>query len=193
MHKTLTGKSIRVAVLITSYLLLVFVLPVALSAIVSYRALPRSRACPQCGTHTLQLVSRWLRLASALHPRGQLQRRWCMECGWEGCVRAPTLGRRRDDVALRRVRPAEAVRRTTQTLDVCSLDVDGTAWRVMLQCWGKTGVFYGRLVFVAPTGRLWLDAVESFSGSNQLDVLGQALSLPEGLLESRLRRLVTDN
>lgn len=87
----------------------------------------------------------------------------------------------------------EAVRRTTQTLDVRSLDVDGAAWRVMLQCWGKTGVFYGRLVFVAPSGRLWLDAVESFSGSNQSDVLGQALSLPEGLLESRLRRLVTDN
>jgi hypothetical protein len=83
--------------------------------------------------------------------------------------------------------------RSTQTLDVRSLDVDGAAWRVMLQCWGNTGVFYGRLVFVAPSGRLWLDAVESFSGSNQSDVLGQALSLPEGLLESRLRRLVTEN
>ena len=93
----------------------------------------------------------------------------------------------------RSAQATQAVRRSTQTLDVRSLDVDGAAWRVMLQCWGNTGVFYGRLVFVAPTGRLWLDAVESFSGSNQSDVLGQALSLPEGLLESRLRRLVTDN
>jgi hypothetical protein len=198
MRKTLTAKSIRVAVLIASYLLLVFVLPVALSAIVSYRALPTGRDCPRCGTRTLQLVSRWLRLASAVHPRARLQRRWCMECGWEGTVRAPTGAPRREGVvprrgAQRRMAPPEAVRRTTQTLDVCSLDVDGAAWRVMLQCWGKTGVFYGRLVFVAPTGRLWLDAVESFSGSNQSDVLGQALSLPEGLLESRLRRLVMDN
>jgi hypothetical protein len=57
---------------------------------------------------------------------------------------------------------------------------------------GNTGVFYGRLVFVAPTGRLWLDGVQSFSGSDQRDVLGQAQSLPEGLLEHRLRRLVTE-
>src|SRR5690606_5674398 len=99
---------------------------------------------------------------------------------------------------LRREPPTESVqaaalRRATQTLDVRSLDVDGTAWRVMLQCWGNTGLFYGRLVFVAPSGRLWLDAVQSFSGTNQNDVLGQALSLPEVLLESRLRRLVTDS
>jgi hypothetical protein len=184
-----------VAVLIASYLFLVFVLPVALSAVVSYRALPRSRDCPHCSGGTLQLVSRWLRLASALHPSAHLQRRWCMACGWEGCVRV-TAPARGASVVLRQVRTVEtvqAVQRTTQTLDVRSLDVDGAAWRVMLQCWGKTGVFYGRLVFVAPSGRLWLDAVEAFSGSNQSDVLGQALSLPEGLLESRLRRLVTDN
>jgi hypothetical protein len=85
-----------------------------------------------------------------------------------------------------------ATRHSTQTLDVRSLEVDGSPWRVMLQCWGNTGVFYGRLVFVAPSGRLWLDGVQSFSGSDQHDVLGQAQSLPKGLLENRLRRLVTD-
>lgn len=180
------------AVLIASYLLLVFVLPVALSAIVSYRAMPTSRDCPQCSARTLQVVARWLRIVSALYPRARMQRRWCMECGWEGSIRA-TSGRQRKSAGVGRARAVQPVRRTTQTLDVCSLDVDGSAWRVMLQCWGKTGVFYGRLVFVGPSGRLWLDAVESFSGSNQSDVLGQALSLPEGLLESRLRRLVTDN
>ncbi|MGH7464191.1 MAG: hypothetical protein ACREK1_03385 [Longimicrobiales bacterium] len=175
------------AVLIGSYLLLVFVLPVALSALVSYRALPTGRACPHCGAGTLQLFSRWLRMASALHPRALLHRRWCLDCGWEGTARVPFERPRTVERA-----PAPAVRRSTQTLDVRSLDVDGAPWRVMLQCWGNTGVFYGRLVFVAPSGRLWLDAVESFSGTNQYDVLGQALSLPEGLLENRLRRLVTD-
>lgn len=180
------------AVLIASYLLLVFVLPVALSAIVSYRALPVGRDCPHCGVRTVQLLSRPLRLASALHPRTTLHRRWCMDCGWEGVVRIPIPSRH---AGMQRppAQPVKAVQRTTQTLDVRSLDVDGAPWRVMLQCWGNTGVFYGRLVFVGPSGRLWLDAIESFSGSNQSDVLGQALSLPEGLLESRLRRLVTEN
>jgi hypothetical protein len=195
MLKLLTAKSIRVAVLIASYLLLVFVLPILLSALVSYRALPTGRACTHCGAHTLQLVSRSLRLASALHPRTRLERRWCLECGWEGTARVAVLTRH--DLTRGKATPTmqtvKAVQRTTQTLDVRSLEVDGAPWRVMLQCWGNTGVFYGRLVFVAPSGRLWLDAVESFSGSNQLDVLGQALSLPEVLLESRLRRLVTDN
>jgi hypothetical protein len=182
-----------VAVLIVSYLLLVFVLPVALSAVVSLRALPKSRDCPHCGVRTLRLVSRSLRMASLLHPRAHLHRRWCMECGWEGTVRLNVPAR--SSIVLRTARTdqvVKAVHRTTQTLDVRSLDVDGAPWRVMLQCWGNTGVFYGRLVFVGPSGRLWLDAIESFSGSNQSDVLGQALSLPENLLESRLRRLVTD-
>ena len=183
------------AVLIASYLLLVFVLPVALSAIVSYRALPVGRDCPHCGVHTVQLVSRPLRLATALHPRATLQRRWCMDCGWEGAVRVliPSRHAGAGHRPLQPAQPVKAIQRTTQTLDVRSLDVDGAPWRVMLQCWGNTGVFYGRLVFVGPSGRLWLDAIESFSGSNQSDVLGQALSLPEGLLESRLRRLVTEN
>lgn len=179
------------AVLILSYLLLVFVLPVALSAIVSYRALPKSRDCPHCGSSTLRLLSRPLRAASMLHPRSELHRRWCLECGWEGAARVRRPTRRRKDSA-EPVQTVTTIRRTTQTLDVRSLDVDGAPWRVMLQCWGNTGVFYGRLVFVGPSGRLWLDAVESFSGSDQSDVLGQALSLPAPLLESRLRRLVTE-
>src|SRR5690606_16073880 len=129
--------SIRVAVLIVSYLLLVFVLPVALSAVVSFRALPKTRDCPSCGVRTLRLVSRPLRLASLLHPRAHLHRRWCMECGWEGTVRLAVPARR--SIILKTVHPEQvvkAVHRTTQTLDVRSLDVDGAPWRVMLQCWG---------------------------------------------------------
>lgn len=177
------------AVLIASYLFLVFVLPITLSAVVSYRALPAGWDCAHCGARTVRLVSRALRIASALHTRTQLHRRWCLECGWEGVVRMDAG--RRHAVAERAARAPHTIRRTTQTLDVRSMELDGAAWRVMLQCWGNTGVFYGRFVFVAPSGRLWLDAVESFSGSNQTDVLGQALSLPPVLLENRLRRLVS--
>ncbi|MBR9990205.1 MAG: hypothetical protein KFH98_10635 [Gemmatimonadetes bacterium] len=177
------------AVLIASYLFLVFVLPITLSALVSYRALPTGCDCAHCGARTVRLVSRALRIASALKRRTHLHRRWCLECGWEGVVRMDM--RRPHAVGARSpARAPHSVQRTTQTLDVRSMELDGAAWRVMLQCWGNTGVFYGRFVFVAPSGRLWLDAVESFSGSNQSDVLGQALSLPPVLLENRLRRLV---
>lgn len=188
--------SIRVVVLIGSYLLLVFVLPVVLSAVVSYRALPMGRRCPHCGGDTIRLLARPLRLASALHRRDRLEKRWCLTCCWEGVTRVnaaqPAPAPRVVPKPAPRAAPKPAAR-ATQTLDVRSLDVDGIAWRVMLQCWGNTGVFYGRLVFVAPSGRLWLDAVESFSGADQHEVLGQALSLPEGMLENRLRRLVTEH
>lgn len=181
------------AILIGSYLALVFMLPLALSAVVSYRALPTGRRCPRCDCDTVQLLTPWHRVTGRVRFLRLLHRRWCMDCGWEGSARVRTEPTR---APLRtRVLPDRdpgPVRRSTQTLDVRSLDVDGTPWRVMIQCWGNTGVFYGRLVFVAPTGRLWLDGVQSFSGSDQRDVLGQAQSLPEGLLENRLRRLVTE-
>jgi hypothetical protein len=182
----------RVLVLLGSYLLLVFVLPVILSGVVSYRSLPAGRACPHCSGETLRLRSRWLDVSARLHPRTRIERRWCLGCGWEGAARqtapAPLPGVEIRSGGARRSRPASV----TQTLDVCLLSVDGADWRVMLQCWGNTGLYYGRLVFVGPSGRLWLDAVESFSGSDELEVLDQALSLPQPLLANRLRRLVTD-
>lgn len=76
-------------------------------------------------------------------------------------------------------------------MDVRSLRVDGIAWRVRLECWGRTGTCWGRLVFVEPSGRLWLD-VRPLRGRTDRDVLGQALSLPDDLLTSRLRALVSD-
>ncbi|HSJ10282.1 MAG TPA: hypothetical protein VK928_10220 [Longimicrobiales bacterium] len=182
------------AVLIGSYLLLVFVLPVALSGVVSYRALPVGRRCAQCGGDTIQLASRRWRTVSALMPGGSLQRRWCLCCGWEGTARVPSEARRRTHWHGRmtaRPVPAAVLRRATQTLDVRSVTVDGKPFRVMLQCWTGTSGFYGRLVFVGRSGRLWMDAVEAFTGSSEHEVLGQALSLPEGLLQNRLRRLVS--
>jgi len=202
-----------VLLLIGSYLLLVFVIPIALSLIVSFRALPTGRNCAQCGAETLPIRARALAAVSSPRTGVILHRRWCMSCRWEGVTRlpaqSPAVAQRvpRMDVPLRvsRKRPvapaalpgdpgnatqAGGPRTATQTLDVRSVTVDGNAFRVMLQCWHRTGLFYGRFVFVAPSGRLWLDGVEAFTGSNQNEVLGQARSLTDGLLENRLRKLV---
>jgi hypothetical protein len=225
------NKRLIVLVLIGSYLLLVFVLPVALSVVVSYRALPQGRHCPQCRGDTIPLLAPRLRALKAVAPLRTLQRRWCLCCGWEGTSRVGRAGTKGRPATAHLARPAPPAprpaeprapaqpdapghfalphsatpaqpparrataesrpARATQTLDVRSLDLDGAAWRVMLQCWNSTGLFYGRFIFVGPSGRLWLDAVESFSGANEHEVLGQALSLPEGMLENRLRRLVS--
>lgn len=173
-------------ILIGSYLLLVFVLPIVLSLMVGYQGLPSGRDCPHCGAETIRLRARMLRVVSAVQRRSQIQRRWCMECGWGGIAKMP---KERRVLAAKREGPLHA---TTQTLDVRPILIDGTAWRVMLQCWDHAGMFYGRLLFVAPNGRLWLDAVQSFSGATQQEVLHQAMTLPQELLADRLRRLVTE-
>jgi hypothetical protein len=179
-----------VLVLLSSYLVLVFLLPVTLSAVVSYRALPQGRTCPYCRAETLRLVAPRLQLLDRINPLASLQRRWCMECGWEGVARVGESA----GAGPRAVEPVHEPRPAlapTQTLTVRALDVDGAPWRVMLQCWNTTGLYYGRFVFVAPSGRLWLGAVEPFSGESEREVLVQARSLPDGQLERRLRQLVS--
>jgi hypothetical protein len=46
-------------------------------------------------------------------------------------------------------------------------------------------------VFVDASGRPWPDALQAFSARTQLEVLGQALSIPDRALASRLRQLIT--
>jgi hypothetical protein len=162
--------------LIGSYLLLVFVLPAVLSVAVSYRALPYGVRCARCGGDTLQLLSRWLRRAAPLLPSA-VQRRWCLNCGWEGVVRVP------------RRQPAIS---TAQTLDVRPLTLDGAPWRVLLQCRRSPGIVHGRLIFVEPSGRLWLDSDDALHGASEDEVLGQARALPDNQLTHRLRRIVSD-
>jgi hypothetical protein len=177
-----------VTVLIAIYLFLVFLLPLALSAMVGYRALPTGCGCPQCRGETLRLQSRSLQYASAVLPRTEVHRRWCMTCGWDGVVKVKP----EPPLRVTPVPPVRPPRPSTRTLDVRALHIDGKAWRVLLQCWREQGRWLGRIVFVAPTGRLWTDSRHPFSGRTQEDVLGQALSLPDRALASRLRELVSD-
>jgi hypothetical protein len=232
-----------VFLLIGSYLLLVFILPAALSLMVSYRSLHRGADCPTCRGDTIPLVAPRLKLVSRMSPFATLHRRWCLCCGWEGVTRlprraaaaatpaaapgtgpdpatpeaapgtgtdpatpappAPSPGAPRNALPGRRTAGTGRSRRRqgaeapvsagTQTLDVRSLDLNGTPWRVMLQCWRGSDLCYGRFVFIGPSGRLWLDAVESFSARTEYEVLGQALALPDDSLTERLRRLVVES
>jgi hypothetical protein len=182
-----------VILLVAVYLLLVFVLPLTLSAAVTYRSLPVGRGCPHCAGETIRVRARHLEIASAITP-SRLDCRFCLVCGWEGTVRLArtpvTLG------PAVRARSASADAQVaadggSRTIDVRWLTVDGIPWRVQLECWRQTGLYYGRLVFVEPSGRHWMD-MQPFAGRSDRDVLGQALSLPDRLLASRLRELVND-
>lgn len=187
------------SLLIALYLILVIALPLALSSVVSYRTLPRTTTCPLCGTETVRLRSRWLNWISRLLRHQQLQARWCTNCLWEGTVRLPWYRRqlplpqppaqsrteRRQSIAVGPGHSGEAV-------SLRDLDIDGLSWRVLLQCWHGTDQWFGRLLFIAPSGRLWVDTVEPMSGTSAREVMGQALALPDRTLACRLRELISD-
>ena len=59
--------------LLSIYLVLVFLVPVVLSLVVSYRTLPRGRQCGQCGGESVLLDRRWLRRANRLLPGVRLR------------------------------------------------------------------------------------------------------------------------
>ncbi len=187
------------SLLIALYLILVIALPLVLSGVVSYRTLPRTTSCPLCGAETLRLRSRWLTVISRLLRRQELQARWCTTCLWEGSVRLP----RRQPVALPggRTAPPQVGRQRSiasgpgpsgEAISLRDLEIDGLSWRVLLQCWHDADRWFGRLLFIAPTGRLWVDTVEPMSGTSSREVMGKALALPDRTLAYRLRELISD-
>lgn len=73
-------------------LLVTVVMRLAIVTAVVYLLLPRGPLCPHCG---LKMAAVRNRVFDRLLPA--LQRRWCLECGWDGLVRrvrsAPTRTR----------------------------------------------------------------------------------------------------
>jgi len=177
-----------VIALVIVYVALVLVLPIALSATVSYRSLPTGRRCVRCAAATLRLQSRGFVLLSRFVP-STLHRRWCLDCGWEGAVRVdggPRRGSRRRDFESAAPDPGGS-----RTVDLRWLIVDGVAWRVRLEYWLQGGAYCGRLIFVAPSGRPWLDA-QPLSAPTDRALVRHALAMSDRLLTSRLRELVSD-
>ena len=169
------------------YFVAVVALPLTMGLVISYRALPRDRACPLCGADTVPVQSALHRILRRLGSRLPLQRRWCVQCSWLGFARAPQPV----------LAPAHVLRSVRRPLRGCrteplrSLRFGGAEWRVLLQCWQEQGWTYGKLVFMGPAGRLWCDATHPFSGPERTDVVDQARALSDGLLTCRLKTLVS--
>ena len=68
--------------LIVGVLLTTVVLRVAIITAVVYLLLPKGSFCPLCQVEMLLLRNRFLTWILPL-----VERRWCLECGWNGVVR----------------------------------------------------------------------------------------------------------
>jgi hypothetical protein len=181
--------------LVALYLLLVIALPLALSLGVSCRTLPEGDACPLCRAETIRIRSRCLDWASAVLPRITLHRRWCLTCGWEGVCKARAAAPAVPPPAPTPASPRPApppVREHREAVELRKLEVDGCAWRVLVECWYEAGHWHGRLLFAAPSGQLWPDPARTFTGRSRRDVLDQVLALPDRLLACRLREAISD-
>ena len=161
------------------YLVLVIALPIALSGLIGFRSLPRGTCCPNCAQDTLPLLSKPLRVVQKLYSGFSLQRRWCPTCEWDGYSRAPL-----------HARFALVDGGAPNSQPVRTLELGGRAWTVMLESWRERGRYYGRLKFVAPSGKQWSDPLAAFNGQSPHDVLGQALALSDRLLAYRLREVI---
>jgi len=70
------------SMLVVLVLLVTVAMRVAIVTAVVYLLLPRGPLCPHCAIEMVPLRNRFFdRLLPAL------QRRWCLECGWDGVVR----------------------------------------------------------------------------------------------------------
>src|SRR3989442_4700150 len=68
--------------LVVAVLLTTALMRVAIIGAVAYLLLPQGSLCPHCGVEMVAIRNRFFdRLLRAL------QRRWCLECGWNGVVR----------------------------------------------------------------------------------------------------------
>lgn len=174
--------------LLALYFIVVIALPMALGIYVVVNGMQRSRMCPTCAEETLRLRSRPHRLVSALMPASEVQRRWCLTCGWHGTARlrrGPVPGRRSDSAHLPRW-PGHQ----TERVDIRRLDIDGLPWKVTVQCWAEEGRWVGRFLFVGPDGRACMEEDSSLEGGSAIEVLSSALSIPEQTLAGRIRRAI---
>ena len=77
-------------VLIVVVLLVTVLIRFVIVSAVVYFILPAGPLCPHCKTGMVPIGNRFLDRVLPM-----LQRRWCLECGWNGVVRRPPRDLRR--------------------------------------------------------------------------------------------------
>jgi Zn ribbon nucleic-acid-binding protein len=87
--------------LVVLVLLATVAIRVAIVLVVAYLLLSQGPLCPQCGAEMLAIRNRFLDWVVPA-----LQRRWCVECGWNGVVRRASGAPARGSAAPREPRPA---------------------------------------------------------------------------------------
>ncbi|HEV8400579.1 MAG TPA: hypothetical protein VGQ18_12190 [Gemmatimonadales bacterium] len=70
--------------LVVAVLLLTVLFRFALVAVLTYVLLPRGPTCPHCSAQLTMIRNTFLQRVVPF-----LERRWCLECGWQGVVRRP--------------------------------------------------------------------------------------------------------
>ncbi len=70
------------SMLVVLVLLVTVAMRVAIVTAVVYLLLPRGPLCPHCAIEMVPLRNRFFDRVLPV-----LQRRWCLECGWDGVVR----------------------------------------------------------------------------------------------------------
>lgn len=70
--------------LVVGVLLATVLLRFCLVAVLTYVLLPRGPTCPHCAAQLTLIRNTFLQRVVPL-----LERRWCLECGWQGVVRRP--------------------------------------------------------------------------------------------------------
>jgi hypothetical protein len=70
--------------LVVAVLLVTVLFRFALALVLTYVLLPRGPICPHCGAQLTLIRNTFLQRVVPL-----LERRWCLECGWQGVVRRP--------------------------------------------------------------------------------------------------------
>lgn len=86
--------------LVVLVLLVTVAMRVVIVTAVVYLLLPRGPLCPQCGIEMAGLRNRFFDRLLPL-----LQRRWCLECGWNGVVRRTGTARARPSARRSTPRP----------------------------------------------------------------------------------------
>lgn len=175
----------------------------AVGAALVHRRIPRGRRCPGCagGTIPLQPIVLPRPLARARILPG---RRWCPRCRWEGLV-YPN-GRSRERGAAPRMelpRPPAGQGRTSEpeggisgssgaSLPLRRIDLAGESWDVRLRCSMTGGLWWGQLLFVAPSGRVIPDPAPGLAAASLGAVVGRYIALPDPALRGRARELISE-